>query len=208
MFYRFVVVCLFGIFSLHVMPQESSANTSPPAVEKLDSSVTSIEGSSLPFNSHAARLIISIPAELDEINPADMNNATSSPLITSSSQPVASRNITDVNTVTVSDVERLIKDVNAMRILAFTTQPGERITFTLKGQQSKVRLGVYTDSVNTRTNSKLKAAIKAANMPLNSVRSKKLIFTNSSKEPYEMKLMIYGLHGYEYNLSWERKPKK
>ncbi|MCL1907900.1 MAG: hypothetical protein FWG12_00855 [Holophagaceae bacterium] len=203
MYAHILSVALFGALALIASPQEANQNAFPP-VEKLDPSVASIEGDSLPFNSQAARLIISIPAELDDIR---TNNSFNAPLGTPGSA-IASRSLTDINSMSVSDLERQVKDVNAMRIIAFATQPGERITFNLKSQQSKVRMGVYTDTINTRTNSKLKAAIKAANMPLNSVRSKKLVFTNSSKEPYEMMLMVYGLHGYEYNLSWERKPKK
>jgi len=83
------------------------------------------------------------------------------------------------------------------------TQPGERITFNLKSEASRVRLAVYPDPKRTR----MKAAIKKANLPPYAARSKRLIFTNTSKEPYEMLLFVYGLYGYEYNLTWERKPK-
>jgi len=100
--------------------------------------------------------------------------------------------------------EALISDVNAMRILAFVTQPGETITFSLKSEQSKVRMAVYPDPKATR----MKAAIKRANMPPSAARSKKLVFTNTTKEPYEMLLFVYGLHGYQYQLSWECKLKK
>jgi hypothetical protein len=95
-------------------------------------------------------------------------------------------------------------DSNAMRILLFDTQPGERITFNMKSASSKVAMAVYADP----TAKKLKPAFKSANMPLHSFRTKKLVFTNTSKEPYEMSLVLYGLPGYEYTLSWERKLKK
>ena len=97
-----------------------------------------------------------------------------------------------------------IADTNAIRMLAFPTQPGERITFSLKSDRSKVKLAVYPDPHAPR----IKGAFRAANMPLESSRARRLVFTNNSKEPYEMVLCMYGTHGYKYHLSWERTPPK
>jgi hypothetical protein len=139
---------------------------------------------------------VSIPSEIDEmeltnpyVNAAGINSASMTGRLMG--KPGFS-------------AEALINDVNAMRILAFMTQPGETITFNLKSEQSKVRTAVYPDPKAAR----MKAAIKRANMPPNAARSKKLVFTNTTKEPYEMLLFVYGLHGYQYQLSWERKLKK
>jgi hypothetical protein len=95
--------------------------------------------------------------------------------------------------------ESLVADVNAMRILAFMVRPGERMTFRLKSELSKVRLAVYTDPKAT----KQRSAIKRANLPPPASRATKLIFANTSKEPYEMLLLVYGLHGHSFQLSWE-----
>jgi len=97
-----------------------------------------------------------------------------------------------------------IRDLNAFKILVFSTQPGERITFNMKSDKSKVMMAVYPDEKVTS----LKAAFMKSNMPPASARSKKLVFTNTSKEPYDVSVVLYGTHGYKYYLSWERKPKK
>jgi len=188
--------CLVGAFSLFA-PAQGLDQTSPPPVERVESFfVGPIESKSLPFNSHAARLVVSLPSEVDEaelINPyVDSNGVFSHSQI-----GILRRSRLDVTP------EKFVRDVNAMRILAFMTQPGERITFNLKSEGSKVRLAVYPDPKMTR----VKAAIKKANHPPHAARSSKLIFTNTSKEPYEMLLFVYGLHGYEYQLTWERKSK-
>jgi len=166
------------VFSLPALSQEADT-TKGPEIERIDPSVKSLEGETLPFNSQAPRFIVSIPSEVDE---EELRAAVKNPGFSA---------------------ESLVKDVNAIRILAIMTQPGETITFNLKSEQSKVRMAVYPDSKAT----KVKGAIKRANMPPNAARSKKLIFTNSTKEPYEMLLFVYGLHGYQYNLNWESKLK-
>ena len=97
-----------------------------------------------------------------------------------------------------------LRDLNAMKILVFSTEPGERITFNLKSGNSKVMMAVYPDDKAT----KLKAAFMRSNMSPPSARAKKLIFTNTSKEPYDVSLVLFGTHGYKYHLTWERKPKK
>ena len=97
-----------------------------------------------------------------------------------------------------------LRDLNAMRILVFSTTPGERITFNMKSDNSKVMMAVYPDEKVT----KLKAAFMKSNMPPASARAKRLIFTNTSKEPYDVSVVLYGTHGYKYHLTWERKPKK
>ena len=168
--------------SMPALPQEPDA-AKDPEIERIDPSVKSVEGETLPFNSQAPRLIVNIPSEVDERKLSDSLRAT--------------RNL-------ALSAEALVNDVNAIRILAIVTQPGETITFSLKSEQSKVRMAVYQDSKAT----KMKAAIKKANMPPNPVRSKKLVFTNTTKEPYEMWLFVYGQHGYRYELSWERKQKE
>ena len=94
---------------------------------------------------------------------------------------------------------------NAVRLLAFTVDAGETLAFALKSERWKVMMQVYTDKESLHTNSKLKAAIRKANLPPMSARAKKLEFTNTSKEPYEMVLVLFGTHGYAYDLSWERK---
>jgi hypothetical protein len=94
-------------------------------------------------------------------------------------------------------------DISAIRVLGFMTQPGETITFKLKSERWKVRLGVYPDPKAAS----MKAAIRRANLPTDASRSKKLVFTNISKEPYEMLLFVYGMHGYGYELRWERNGK-
>jgi len=98
----------------------------------------------------------------------------------------------------------VLRDLNAMKILVFSTQPGERITFNMKSDDSKVMMAVYPDEKVT----KLKAAFMKSNMSPASARAKKLIFTNTSKEPYDVSVVLYGTHGYKYHLTWERKPKK
>ena len=98
----------------------------------------------------------------------------------------------------------VLRDINAMRILVFSAQPGERITFNMKSEQSKVMMAVYPDEKVTS----LKAAFMKSNMSPASARAKKLIFTNTSKEPYDVSVVLYGTHGYKYHLTWERKPKK
>jgi len=98
----------------------------------------------------------------------------------------------------------LQQGITGIRIILFTTQPGERITFNMKSDQSKVMMAVYPNEKAT----KLYGAFKAANSPFASSRAKKLVFTNTSKEPYEMPLVLYGTHGYKYDLTWERKAKK
>jgi len=95
-------------------------------------------------------------------------------------------------------------DMNAMKILIFTIQPGERITFNMKSNNSRVMMGVYPEEKITG----LKASFRRANMSPPSARAKKLIFTNTLKEPYEMSLVLFGTHGYKYHLTWERKAKK
>jgi hypothetical protein len=159
---------------------QSNDQTKEPSLERLDSSVTSVEADSLPFYSQAARFVINVASEIDEDELRQL------------------RNRPDLRP------ESLIYEVNAIRMLAFMMQPGERLTFNLKSEQSKVRLAVYPDSKAIR----LKAALKVANMSPRQTRSKKLVFTNSSKEPYEMVLFVYGLHGYSYQLNWESKLKK
>jgi len=93
--------------------------------------------------------------------------------------------------------------LTGLKILVFSTQPGERITFNMKSDQSKVMMAVYPNEKAT----KLKAAFRAANQPFASTRAKKLVFTNISKEPYDMSLVLYGTQGYKYHLTWERKVK-
>jgi len=181
-FKRFIMAFALAVFSLPALPQETDA-TKGPEIERMDPSVKSIEGETLPFNSQAAHLVVGIPSEVDEQELANSLRTTRSLSLSA---------------------EALISDVNAMRILAITTQPGETITFNLKSEQSKVRMAVYLDSKATKT----KAAIKRANMPPIAARSKKLIFSNTTKEPYEMLLFVYGLHGYQYLLNWESKLKK
>jgi hypothetical protein len=65
-------------------------------------------------------------------------------------------------------------------------------------------MAVYSDPKAT----KMRAAVKRANMPPATARSRKLIFINTTKEPYEMLLFVYGLHGYQYQLNWESNLKK
>jgi len=98
----------------------------------------------------------------------------------------------------------VVRDLNAMKILVFSTQPGERITFDMKSDNSKVMMAVYPDEKVTS----LKAAFMKSNIPPASARSKKLVFTNTSKEPYDVSVVLYGTHGYKYHLTWERKSKK
>ena len=196
MFANFAKSCLIGAFSLYA-PAQGTDTTSPPPVERVETSFAGPIGSkSLPFTSHAARLVVGIPSEVSE---EELTNpyVDSIGFLSTSRLGFLRRSRTDVSP------EKFVKDVNAMRILAFMTQPGERITFNLKSEQSKVRLAVYPDPKMTR----MKAAIKKANLPPLAARSSKLVFTNTSKEPYEMLLFVYGLHGHEYQLSWERKPK-
>jgi len=198
MIVHFICACLIGAFSLLPLQQQDTDSTKPPIVERFPPDVKSIAEKSLPFTSQAARLVVSIPGEIEEgelRNTPDITSPGNMSAVRSPSALLMGR--TDVLP------EKLVKEVNAMRILSFLTQPGERITFTLKSEASKVRLAVFPDSKAV----KMKAAIKKANMPPLGSRSKKLIFTNSSKEPYEMLLFVYGLHGYEYNLSWEREMK-
>ena len=194
MFTNLITAIAFGAFSMLALPQED-ARTKYPPVEKLGPSVQFVTEKTLPFNNNAARLVASIPSEVSEMeltNPyVDESGVNSSSFIG------RLKGRTGVSAVS------FVQDVNAMRILAFMTQPGERVTFNLKSEQSKVRLAVYPDPKMTR----VKAAVKRANMPPNAARSKKLIFTNTSKEPYEMLLFVYGLHGYEYSLSWEMETK-
>jgi hypothetical protein len=159
----------------------------------------SISAKSLPFNTHAPRLVMSIPGEIEEgelRNTPDLGTPGNLSAMRSPDALLAGR----------SGVlpEQLVKGVNAIRILSFPTEPGEKITFTLKSQESKVRLAVFPDAKAT----KMRASIKRANLAPIGARSKKLVFTNSSKEPYEMLLFVYGTHGYEYELSWENKLKK
>jgi len=193
MFVRIVKVCVLGALSLFVASQ-STDTTTGPVIERIGASVASVADKSLPFNSHAARLVISIPSEVDQ---AELTNpyVNSNGVYSKSQIGVLVRSKLDISP------ESFVKEVNAMRILAFMTQPGERITFNLKSEASKVRLAVYPDPKMTR----MRAAIKKANLPPYAARSSKLVFTNTSKEPYEMLLFVYGLHGYEYNLTWERK---
>ena len=196
---------------------QDSDPTQPPPVEKIDQSqVNSIQAQTLPFNSQAARLILAIPAELSALNipgrSGTMGNIDSGVAAarTAGMAPGASANSSS-DPFAFGDrgaLDQYVKDVNAMRIFAFTTQPGETLTFIMKSEQWKVRMGVFTDPVRTKTNSKLKAAIQKANMPMNSARAKKLVFTNTSKEPYDMLLMVYGMHGFEFNMSFESKLKK
>jgi hypothetical protein len=176
-FISIIVACALGVFSLSAPTQEPDT-TKGPEIERIDPSVKHIEEKTLPFNSQAPRFIVSIPSEMDELGLTSLTRSASA--------------------------ESLVEDVNAMRILAFMTQPGETITFNLKSEQSKVRMAVYSDPKAT----KMKAAVRRANMPPNAARSKKLIFSNTTKEPYEMLLFVYGLHGCQYNLSWENKLKK
>jgi len=181
-FKRLTIAFALAAFSLPALPQEADT-AKGPEIERMDPSVKSVEGETLPFNSQAPRLIVGIPSEVDERELSDSLRTT--------------RNM-------ALSAEALVKDVNAMRILAFMTQPGETITFSLKSEQSKVRMAVYPDPKAAKMN----AAIKRANMPPSGARSKKLIFTNTTKEPYEMLLFVYGLHGYQYQLGWENKLKK
>jgi len=180
MFQRLLMAFALTIFPLPALPQETDA-AKGPEIERIDPSVKSVEGESLPFNSQAPRLVVGIPSEVD---PQELRAAGTG------------------NLGLLADT--LVKDVNAIRILAIMTQPGETITFNLKSEQSKVRMAVYPDSKAT----KMKSAITRANMPPNAARSKKLVFTNATKEPYEMLLFVYGLHGYQYQLTWESKLKK
>ena len=195
MFAHFVKACALGAISLFAAPRDTDT-TKGPVIERMDMSVTSVSSKSLPFNSHAARLLISIPSEVDE---AELTNpyVNDNGVYSKSQIGVLVRSKLDVSP------ESFVKEVNAMRILAFMTQPGERITFNLKSEASRVRLAVYPDPKMTR----MRAAIKKANLPPYAVRSSKLVFANTSKEPYEMLLFVYGLHGYEYQLSWEREAK-
>jgi hypothetical protein len=199
MILHFMCACVIGFFSLLPLPQQDNDNTTPPAVERLPADVKSISAKSLPFNSQAARLVMSIPGEIEE---GELRNT---PDLTSPGNMSAVRS-PDALLMGKSGVlpEQLVKGVNAMRILSFPTQPGEKYTFTLKSQESKVRLAVFPDAKAT----KMRASIKRANMAPIGARSKKLVFSNSSKEPYDMLLFVYGAHGYEYELSWENKGKK
>ena len=165
--------------------------TMPPPVERLERWATVVEAATLPFDSHAARLLVSITSEVSEeelrgpfINQAGTLTATSLGMMQGKLGIRA---------------ESFVKDVNAMRIFAFTTKPGERVTFRLKSERSRVRLAVYPDPKNTQ----MRAAIKKANLPPAAARSSKLVFTNTSKEPYDMLLFVYGLHGYSYRLTWD-----
>ena len=95
-------------------------------------------------------------------------------------------------------------EITGLRILIFSTQPGERLTFNMKSDQSKVMMAVYPDEKAA----KLKGAFRAANSPFATTRAKKLVFTNTSKEPYDVSLILYGTHGYRYHMTWESKAKK
>jgi len=199
MFIHFICACVIAAFPLLPLPQDTQEtdSTKAPVVERFPPDVKSVSDKSLPFNSQAVRFVVSIPGEIEE---GELRNRPD-PTSPGNLSAVLSPNALLMNRSVLP--EQLVKDVNAIRILSFPTQPGETITFTLKSQGSKVRLAVFPDPKAP----KMKSSIKRANMPPIGSRSKKLIFTNSSKEPYEMLLFVYGLHGYEYNLSWENKLK-
>ena len=91
--------------------------------------------------------------------------------------------------------------INAVKIFAFDTQPGERITFNMKSESSKVMMAAYPDPKAPA----LKLAFKQANMPREPFRAKKLVFTNRSKEPYQLHLLVYGTYGYKYHFDWDRR---
>jgi hypothetical protein len=94
-------------------------------------------------------------------------------------------------------------DSNAYRILRLRVEPGERLSFRLQGESSKVVMEALIPA--PESNLAWRNALQQANFPPPQVRQSRLEISNPTEEPRNFDLILFGVHGYAYRVEVVRK---